>query len=104
MVPKKSPAVDTTGSGEAEPSFEAALERLESVVEELESGSLTLEESLARYEEGVRLSRRLTLTLDEAEKRIERLVETDDRTPPRTAPMELDLKNNGPVGDEELPF
>ena len=92
-------------AGESELSFEAALERLETLVEELEGGSLTLEESIARYEEGVKLSRRLTQTLDEAEKRIERLVEsTDEGTPPTTVPMDLDLKNNGPARDEELPF
>ena len=44
----------------SEPSFEQALERLETIVEELEGGALSLEESIARYEEGMRLSRRLT--------------------------------------------
>jgi hypothetical protein len=55
---------------------------------------LTLEESIARYEEGVRLSKRLTQTLDEAEKRIERLVQNEDGTT-GTAPMELDEGNGG---------
>jgi exodeoxyribonuclease VII small subunit len=64
------------------------LERLEAIVEELEAGSLTLEESIARYEEGMKLSRRLTQTLDEAEKRIERLVESEGGL--GTEPMELE--------------
>ena len=68
--------------------FEEAIERLQTIVEELEGGSLSLEESIARYEEGVRLSRRLTLTLDEAERRIERLTE-DATGEPVTEPMEL---------------
>ena len=72
-------------AAEDEPSFENALERLETIVEELEGGSLTLEQSLARYEEGMRLSRRLTQTLDQAEKRIERLVEEDGGGPDHTA-------------------
>ncbi|HEY2955466.1 MAG TPA: exodeoxyribonuclease VII small subunit [Candidatus Eisenbacteria bacterium] len=70
------------------PSFEEALERLETIVEELEGGALTLEQSLARYEEGVRLSRRLTQTLDQAEKRIERLTESGGE--PATVPVELE--------------
>ena len=91
---------------EEAPSFEQALERLETIVEELEAGSLSLEESLARYEEGVRLSRRLTQSLDQAEKRIERLVEDQGEGPP-TRPLELDVERNdrGAEGGEgELPF
>ena len=87
MAAKKHPA-SAAPAGEAEaPNFEEALERLETVVEELESGALSLEESIARYEEGMTLSRRLTQTLDEAEKRIERLAENEGR--PATEPMEL---------------
>jgi exodeoxyribonuclease VII small subunit len=67
--------------------FEQALERLEAIVQELESGRLTLEESLARYEEGMKLSRRLSQTLDEAEKRIERLTQEG-----RTVPFEVELE------------
>jgi exodeoxyribonuclease VII small subunit len=70
-------------------SFEAALERLQTIVEELEAGSLSLEESIGRYEEGVKLSRRLTQTLDEAEKRIERLTTGADGEPV-TEPMEIE--------------
>ena len=87
------------------PPFEEALERLEHIVEELEGGELSLEESLARYEEGVRLSRRLTQTLDEAEKRIEKLVEGGGDQPPGTVPIELDLKTPESEGSEgQLPL
>ncbi len=94
------------GAGEELPSFEQALERLETIVEELEAGSLTLEESLARYEEGVRLSRRLTQSLDQAEKRIERLVEEPGQAP-ATRPLEIederdDRPDEGTEG--QLPF
>jgi exodeoxyribonuclease VII small subunit len=78
-------------------SFEEAIERLQAIVEELEGGSLSLEESIARYEEGVKLSRRLTQTLDEAEKRIERLAEGANREPV-TEPMDLEAP---PVEDSE---
>jgi exodeoxyribonuclease VII small subunit len=70
-------------------SFEVAIERLQTIVEELEAGSLSLEESIARYEEGVKLSRRLTQTLDQAEKRIERLA-AGEGGEPVTEPMDLE--------------
>ncbi len=100
-------------------SFEEAIERLETIVEELEGGSLSLEDSIARYEEGVKLSRRLTQTLDEAEKRIERLAESPGGAT-TTEPMELEGqgpeappggRNAGPARERggsrdegELPF
>ena len=86
---KKNRAEPDAGATEGEgPSFEQALERLETIVEELEGGSLTLEQSIARYEEGVSLSRRLTKTLEQAEKRIERLTEAGGEL--STEPMDLD--------------
>lgn len=57
------------------PPFETSLERLESIVAELESGELDLEASLVRFEEGVALSRRCADQLAEARRRIEVLVE-----------------------------
>lgn len=55
--------------------FEAALERLEEIVQRLEAGDLPLEEALAAFEEGVGLSRRCAQQLDAAERRIEVLLE-----------------------------
>jgi len=54
-------------------SFEASLERLEAIVDELESGDLALERALAAFEEGVALSRRCAGQLEAAERRIELL-------------------------------
>ena len=88
MARDRKPAVSDAPDA-ASLSFEAAIERLQTIVEELEGGSLSLEESIARYEEGVKLSRRLTQTLDQAEKRIERL-STGDDDEPVTEPMELE--------------
>ncbi len=70
-------------------SFEAAVERLQVIVEQLEGGELSLEQSIACYEEGVKLSRRLTQTLDQAQKRIERLA-AGEGGEPVTEPIELD--------------
>lgn len=59
---------------EAEPGFDAILERLREVVQQLEGGDLSLEQSLAVYEEGVQLARRGQQMLASAEKRVEILV------------------------------
>ncbi len=57
--------------------FEAALEELEGLVERMEEGDLSLEESLKTYERGIELSRACQKSLDAAEQRIEILSEKD---------------------------
>jgi exodeoxyribonuclease VII small subunit len=54
--------------------FEVALEELELVVEQLESGELSLEDSLAAFEKGVALVKYCNQKLTEVEKKIEVLV------------------------------
>jgi len=56
--------------------------RLEEIVRLLEGGTLTLEESLALFEEGVKLSRRCLTVLNDAERKVERLVGQGDRVEP----------------------
>ena len=56
--------------------FDQILARLREVVTKLESGELSLEQSLAVYEEGVQLARRGQQLLATAEKRVEILVTT----------------------------
>ncbi|MBU9888476.1 MAG: exodeoxyribonuclease VII small subunit [Candidatus Omnitrophica bacterium] len=51
--------------------FEKSLQELERVVEALESGALTLDQALKRYEEGVALVRACQTKLNETEKKIE---------------------------------
>ncbi|MDX8388277.1 MAG: exodeoxyribonuclease VII small subunit [Ghiorsea sp.] len=51
-------------------SFEQALDGLTKMVDKLESGQLSLEESVAAFEEGVKLSRACESLLDEAEQRL----------------------------------
>ena len=53
------------------PSFDDGLDRLEALVQQLESGSLGLEEALSRFEEGVQLSQGLQRQLAEAQRRVE---------------------------------
>ena len=50
--------------------FEAAISRLEVIVKAMEGDSLSLDESLSLYEEGVALTRRLNAELTEAEQRV----------------------------------
>lgn len=54
-----------------QPTFDDGLDRLEALVQTLESGSLGLEEALARFEEGVQLSQALQKQLAEAQRRVE---------------------------------
>ena len=54
--------------------FEAALKKLETIVENLENGDLSLEEALKQYEEGVRMADLCTKRLTEAEKKVEVLM------------------------------
>lgn len=61
-----------------EKSFEAALERLEQIVAEMEAGQLKLDAMLKRYEEGMLLARFCSEKLEEAEKKIEMLVKKQD--------------------------
>jgi exodeoxyribonuclease VII small subunit len=59
---------------EAAASFDQVLAQLRSIVERLEGGNLSLEQSLAAFEEGVRLSRAGARILDAAEQRVEILL------------------------------
>jgi exodeoxyribonuclease VII small subunit len=54
--------------------FDSALEELESVVEQLESGELSLEDSLAAFEKGVGLVKYCNQKLSEIERKVEVLV------------------------------
>ena len=57
--------------------FEQALKKLETIVENLEDGDLSLDEALKAYEEGVRMADLCTKRLTEAEKRVEVLMKLD---------------------------
>ena len=61
-----------------EVTFEKAMERLETSVEKLDEGSLTLEEALAAFEEGVRWSKECHRFLEKAEERIEIILKKED--------------------------
>lgn len=54
--------------------FEGALEELEQVVEQLDSGDLSLDDSWAAYEKGVGLAKFCNQKLNEVEKKVELLI------------------------------
>lgn len=61
-----------------QPTFEQALEQIRQIVERLESGSLTLEESITTYQEGSRLIEQCRHMIADAELRITELTGEDD--------------------------
>lgn len=79
---------------EQEQRFEAALTELEGIVARLESGELSLEESIAAFEQGVTLVRRLHERLNEIERRVEILV-SDQQGDLRVQPFDEGTKKPG---------
>lgn len=55
-------------------SFEEQIEQLENIVKELEKGELSLENSVSKFEEGIKISKECNKMLEEAEKKITILV------------------------------
>ena len=68
--------------------FEKSLERLAKIVQALEGGEISLDESLKLFEEGVKLSRSAQERLELAEKRIEELLSVSENGMARTKPLE----------------
>ena len=54
--------------------FEEALQKLETIIAQMEEGDLSLEDALKAFEEGVRLAKFCTTKLDEAERKVEKLI------------------------------
>lgn len=70
-MPASNSKLVAPGSPEAHPSFESAMERLETIVEEMENSRLPLEELILCYEEGTKLIAVCSEKLTAAEQRIE---------------------------------
>ncbi len=75
-----------------EKKFEDELAELESTVARIDSGELSLEESIKAFEQGVALVRSLNQKLDQVEKKIEVLVR-DSKGELRTTPYRNEIKN-----------
>jgi len=63
-----------------EPGFEQALSDLEKLVEQLESGELSLDQSLKQFKHGVELTRHCQGILDQAQQVVEQLIDPDDES------------------------
>jgi len=58
--------------------FEETMQKLETIVQELENGNLNLDDSIKKFEEGIELSKNASSYLEEAEKKITVLVKGED--------------------------
>lgn len=70
-----------TPSPDKEPSFEKAIDKLEDLIEQIESGEVGLEDAIAQYEQGQSLIKRCRGILDKAERRIAELTQDADGQP-----------------------
>lgn len=68
--------------------FEQSLAELQQLVERLEGGELSLEESLNAFEQGIRLTRDCQSALGQAEQKVQMLLEREGET--RTEPFDAD--------------
>lgn len=66
--------------------FEQSLEELEAIVTSLESGELSLEESLKVFEKGIQLTRGCQTALQEAEQKVQQLVDQNGKLEPFEPP------------------
>ena len=78
--------------------FESRMQRLEEIVHQLEEGERALERSLALFEEGVALARRLDEQLGDAEMKVEQLLRRGDGSEQR-APLDPETVEDEP-GEE----
>lgn len=76
----------------AEKKFEDAMERLEEIVQSLESSDLSLDDSLAIFEEGVKLIGFCSKKLEEAEEKVNLLVKESDEKYTQQ-PFEMESKD-----------
>lgn len=77
---------DNATDSDALPDFEEALGELEKLVQRLESGDLSLDQSLEEFKKGVELTRRCQQVLDGAEQTVEQLLRLDEES--TTEPFE----------------
>lgn len=97
----------------SELNFEKALEELESTVDKLEKGRMTLNESLDLFERGIKLAKYLRSELEKAEKKIEILLK-DETGEVKTESFSVESQNEegepdtgqgeSGSGSEPLPF
>ena len=93
---------------EKQPTFESALAELEQIIADLESGELTLDESLERYERGIKALNACRKVLAQAEQKIQLLLRTSEGEL-KTQPFEAEdapppEPPKGEQNEEDIPF
>src|SRR3954468_11105974 len=84
----------------AEPNFETAMDRLEAIVEQMESGKLPLEELIVRYEEGMNMVKICQERLTAAEQKIE-IIARNSAGPAPVNPLQAEAEAGAPVPAQE---
>ncbi len=84
-----------------EPNFEKSMERLESIVADMEGGELSLDAMIKRFEEGQSLIKFCGGKLDEVERRIEILLTKEGE--PETEPFGDESKEGEDASDDNVP-
>ena len=69
---------------EAGPDFEKTLAELEKLVENLEKGELSLDESLSGFKQGIQLTRKCQVMLDDAQQTVDQLIDVDNEASLKT--------------------
>ena len=83
------------------PAFEQALDRLETIVGEMEGGKLSLEDMMARFEEGQALVKICTQKLNQVERRIEILMKEGDKVVAKPFGEADDAADDAELADDE---
>jgi len=100
---RTSAAVGASGAEAGETkSFESMMERLEELVEKLEGGNLSLEDSIKSFEEGMALVKTCSTVLQEAEQRIQKLTRDAEGKPAIEGSGRARKESND--AEDELPF
>jgi exodeoxyribonuclease VII small subunit len=81
------------------PNFEESIERLEEIIEQMESGDLPLEKVIAHYEEGMKLLETCGKKLEDAEKKI-KLLTRDKSGKVKSRPFEGETESDGGSGKQ----
>jgi len=84
------------------PAFEASLDELEQLVAKMEEGELSLDDSLASFERGIKLYRECRKSLDDAELRVRLLL--DPEAPDEARPFDKPADERADDADNDIPF
>ncbi|MEE8058505.1 MAG: exodeoxyribonuclease VII small subunit [Pseudomonadales bacterium] len=74
--------------------FEKALDQLEELVDDMETGDLTLEQSLKAFEQGIKLTRDCQSALAQAEQKVQMLIDDNGKLKAVSLDKEVDGKDN----------